>query len=249
MDLQLIGKENLPNVYIDTIRVNSDDLFKTISVTISLFDHIHDLGRSWYRDDLDLKIKLCLVHRNSKISKLISGVDTLFLQDGLRQITILSKADFEFTSHSNTVDKFSTTIAFDKIPNEDAETTAVFCSCFIDNLGFENDLFNQYYGPLTGEKILTSGEIAMESGYFYNPLTNEEYGGPVHDHAGKFMVGSQHSSQAHDSLIYVKEPNYKISEVRTHDQRNETVQELEDMEMASPNPVPTKQLAVGITYE
>lgn len=249
MDLQLIGKENLPNVYIDTIRVNSSDSFKTISVTISLFDHIHDLGRSWYRDDLDLKIKLCLVHRDSKILKLVNGVDTLFLEDGLKQIRILSKADFEIIPHSDTVDKFSTTIAFDKIANEDAQTTSAFCSCFIDNLGFENDLFNQYYGPLTGEKILVSGEIAMESGYFYNPLTNEEYGGPVHGHSGGYMVGSQHSSQDHDSLIYVKEPNYKISEVRTHDQQNEIVEAPEETEMTQQNSIFSRKLALGTSYD
>ena len=231
MDLELIGNENLPNVYIDTIRVNSNDTGKTISVTLSMYDHVQEIGRSWYRNDIDLKIKLCLVQNPAKISKLINGVDTLYLEDNLVQITNLSRLDFAISPYSQTADKFSVTIPFNEIPNESIDTLSVFCSCYIDELGFENDLFNQYYGPLTGEKIFASGQLSVESGYFYDPLTNEEYGGPVHEHDGGFMVGSQHTNVPHSSLIYVREPNYKISEVQTQTLATQVLQDLGDIEL------------------
>jgi hypothetical protein len=63
---------------------------------------------------------------------------------------------------------------------------------------------------MSAEKILIGGQVNEQSGYFYYPDTNEEYAGPVHGHQGKYMEGSEHSSQPHADLRYVSEEDYKI---------------------------------------
>ena len=99
----------------------------------------------------------------------------------------------------------------------DVANANVYAACFIDNLGFENDMFNKYYGPMSSEIILKNGEVNTNSGYFYFPDTNEEYGGPVHFHTSGYMEGSQHRQQAHRSLRLVTEDDAKITQVTQED--------------------------------
>ena len=63
-------------------------------------------------------------------------------------------------------------------------------ACFIDGLEFGIPQFDKFYGPMAAEKIYVGGVPNEESGYFYNPETNEEYGGPVHQHSSGYMEGS-----------------------------------------------------------
>ena len=64
---------------------------------------------------------------------------------------------------------------------------------------------------MVAEKIFIGGVPNQESGYFYNPITNEEYGGPVHMHSSGYMAGSEHTGEPHPGLRYVPEENLKIS--------------------------------------
>ena len=80
---------------------------------------------------------------------------------------------------------------------------------------FTNPQLNKYCGAVTGEKIFVNGEVPTESGYFYYPDTNEEYGGPVHLHNEEFMENSMHSSAPHKVVRYVPETNSKIKDERT----------------------------------
>ena len=62
---------------------------------------------------------------------------------------------------------------------------------------------------MAAERIFVGGVPNLESGYFYNPETNEEYGGPVHQHSSGYMEGSEHIDTAHAGLRYVSEENYQ----------------------------------------
>ena len=97
----------------------------------------------------------------------------------------------------------------------DISNVVVYAACFVDGFGFENDLFNKYYGPMSSEIIYTGGDLNTLSGYFYFPDTNEVYGGPVHQHAGGYMEGSQHRDQSHRALVLVPENNVKLSVVNS----------------------------------
>ena len=78
----------------------------------------------------------------------------------------------------------------------------------------------------------------MPTNYFYNPETNEEYGGPVHQHPGRgFMEGSEHSDQSHNLLVKVEEENFKI----THELR------INPTTAVAPTGVPTPETLSGRT--
>ena len=54
---------------------------------------------------------------------------------------------------------------------------------------------------MVGESIFVAGQINKDSGYFYYPETNEEYGGPVHTHNQGYMEGSEHTDKPHSRLF------------------------------------------------
>ena len=85
----------------------------------------------------------------------------------------------------------------------------VYASCFIDNLGFGIESLNKYYGPVSGEEIFKNGTLAEGSGYFYDPETNEEYGGPVHTVESKYYKGSS-VRDIEEEVFFVPETNMKI---------------------------------------
>lgn len=94
----------------------------------------------------------------------------------------------------------------------------VYAATFMDDLNFGVEIFDKYYGPMSSEIIMVTGEINKDSGYFYFPeistdakVSNREYGGPVHGHDGLYMEGSEHRTSPHYPLVYVPEPNMKIN--------------------------------------
>ena len=44
------------------------------------------------------------------------------------------------------------TFTFKNIPDS-VQNLNLYIACYLDNLGFENDLFNKYYGPVSSETI------------------------------------------------------------------------------------------------
>jgi hypothetical protein len=190
----------------------------------------HKENKSWRgRAELEqLKIKCVLVHDgdgrvneyNTKILGLNSGTDSLFnytqndstsfmLQHNAssfnRRLTNESQSSNEEFYYGN----FSFTLPVDYSV---VGFITVYAACFLDGLSFENNMFNKYYGPMASELVKELGAVNTVSGYFYNPETNEEYGGPVHQHEGVFMEGSRHSDKPHAVLRFVQEQNSKIFE-------------------------------------
>ena len=216
MNDMTVGMENLPNVFIDKIDIytmsqNNNPNRRRIRVKLCMYDH-HP-KRSWFgRADLaDLKIKMAF--RGGQLAQdLRDGVTSLhdysFNQFGVLPVDpnnfVIEEEMGEYTKFSTTVEIEITTA---HIPNLN-----VYVACFLDGLDFGNDLFDKFYGPMAAEKIFVGGQVNKQSGYFYYPDTNEEYGGPVHGHESGHMEGSTHSDRPHATLVYVTEDNYKIRE-------------------------------------
>ena len=221
-----VGLENLPNLYITKIKLSVN----RIVVTCLIKDNREN--KSWRgREELsDLKVKLVLLHDvrdtlsayNDHYLKLISGERSLdnYRSSGNNEVVIIQQAS-SFQKRE-TADSMGTPEHFYfkdfVINNEDffnarvpnINNISVFASTYVDGFEFENPLFNIYYGPLSSDIIKESGIVNDTAGYFYNPETNEVYGGPVHYHEGRYMAGSYHSEAPHPVLRFVSEPNTKI---------------------------------------
>ena len=100
----MIGKENLPNVYVDTIILADDSEGIRINVFLSMFDSA--LRRTWYDLDqtTDLKIKVRLSSDPTESSRLISGELSLFSIPGSERATkILSISEGQLIDYEQDV--------------------------------------------------------------------------------------------------------------------------------------------------
>ena len=224
MNEMTVGMENLPNVFIERIdlypllRPNMPSIDR-YRIQVKLYMYDHKPKRSWYgRPGLsDLSIKVVFRWKEGT-DALSDGSRSLYdYSPGAPGVEIINQSDFSIESELNDYTKFSTII---EIEHPVVNKLNVYVACFIDGLEFGNDLFNKFYGPMTAEKIFVGGAPSEQSGYFYHPDTNEEYGGPVHAFQGTYMEGSEHITQRHATLRYVIEENYKIREFSTQSESN-----------------------------
>ncbi len=209
MNDMTVGMENLPNVFIDQISIEStsEDMNYRIRVILKMFDYADD--HSWRNKVAGLKVKCAFVD-DDRIVDLNSGDLSLYdiNNDTISKVKIQSCDTFRFNNLIAGYENFTT--AFEFNTTEPPVNLNVYAACFIDDLEFGTPLFDKFYGPMVGERIYVGGVPNKESGYFYNPSTNEEYGGPVHQHSSGYMEGSMHSDKPHSSLRYVAEENYKM---------------------------------------
>jgi len=226
MPIEDVGVENLPNVYIDKIRLTKEELKLICEVRLHMVDEMNDGVYSWFgrmgRDgsiELDLKIKVLALHSApdfdyENVKELLdSGRASLFdFSDSNSQfyklITInpQSPAYFDGTNYRGPFFKF----IFDEPGQDTIENLSLYAATFLDDLFFPNPVFNKYYGPMTSENVLINGRVNQLSQYFYFPDTNEEYGGPVHVHDNIYMEGSQHVDTPHRVVRSVQIENSKI---------------------------------------
>ena len=215
MNDMIIGMENLPNIFIDNIRVEQDSLLRsTIKLRIGAFDTIEN--PRWYRNEMltaGLKFKVVLETNGEKITELNDGLLSLYDYEIGQNVKVFSAASLQ-RFYVPSIEATNYRFYYMEV-NFDSQVYGsilnVYTSFFVDNLNFENDLFNKFYGPLAGEIIYSGGALNNTTNYFYDPVTNLEYGGPVHvSPTGQFMAGSKHSDSSHSNLVKVEEENFKI---------------------------------------
>ena len=136
--------------------------------------------KSWFGKIDDLKIK-CAFVKDNRIDQLNSGDLSLFdFTPGVLNATFVESCDnFVMYKRESGYDYYRKTIEISQI---NPVNLNVYVATFIDDLGFNVPLFDKFYGPMSADKIMVAGQVNTESGYFYYPDTNEEYGGPVHAH-------------------------------------------------------------------
>lgn len=207
MNDMTVGMENLPNVFIDKIILERRSINQhKIRVVVKMFDYSDD--HSWRNKVDGLKVK-CSFISDGRINSLNNGDISLYdISPGPLNRTMIKSCD-SFRSgirkegHQSYVEVFEMNIL-------EPMNLNVYVACFIDGLEFGIPMFDKFYGPMAAERIFVGGVPNEESGYFYNPETNEEYGGPVHQHSSGYMEGSMHRDEPHSGLRYVAEDNYKL---------------------------------------
>jgi hypothetical protein len=212
MNDMTVGMENLPNVFIDKIMIERNSIDQETvqyytSVTLKMFDSKDN--PSW-RNKLDgLKVK-CLFIDDERIESLNTGELSLYdiPTATINNTTVESCDEFQNGNTQNGYESFISIFEFNTLTPP--ENLSVYVACFIDGLEFGIPQFDKFYGPMAAERIFVGGIPNQESGYFYNPETNEEYGGPVHQHSSGYMEGSEHIDAAHAGLRYVSEDNFKM---------------------------------------
>jgi|9_EtaG_2_1085328.scaffolds.fasta_scaffold29945_1 hypothetical protein len=230
MGIKDVGTENLPNVYVDSIVISAGN--QSIRVRCLIKDH--KSPKSWRgRVELeDLSVRVVLFHDSLSVSGfndatlgLNSGQDSLqnyspnqtsepvdyFSKSSLAREFNMVHTDVSMASDEAFYFKTFEFLVADQNFIIESSNITVYAACFMDGLNFDNEMFNRFYGPMASEKIIVGGSVNNTSGYFFDPVTNEEYGGPVHEHNGVYMVGSYHSDRPHATLRYVVEPNNKIT--------------------------------------
>jgi len=210
MNDMTVGMENLPNVFIDKIEISrpSGNMYR-IKVILKMFDYAED--RSWYNKIDGLKVKCAFVSDLDRAFSLDNGetslYDMLTSQHHSRGTMTVSCDDFIHATGVEGYETYTTMLTID-IPQPD--NLNVYVACFIDDLEFGIPQFDKFYGPMSAERIFVGRVPNEQSGYFYNPETDEEYGGPVHQQDSGYMEGSEHIDTAHAGLRYVSEDNYKM---------------------------------------
>ena len=206
MNMQTVGMENLPNIYIENINVLPKNAGFEIRVTVSMYDSVSKPSWRGKVDGLNFK---CSLISDDRIQRMNSGEISLYNVEPSERFTRVESCD---ELNESTIEKdyrkYKKTLEFSVV---NPENLNAYVACFIDGLNFGIDLFDKFYGPMSGEKIFVGGEINSDSGYFYYPDTNEEYGGPVHTNGQNYMEGSEHTDTDHSRLVYVPEENFKIT--------------------------------------
>ena len=206
MNMQTVGMENLPNIYIENINVLPKGIGFEIRVTVSMYDSVSKPSWRGKVDGLNFK---CSLISDDRIQRMNSGEISLYNVEPSERFTRVESCDeLRASIIEKGYRKYKKTLEFSVV---NPENLNVYVACFIDGLNFGIDLFDKFYGPMSGEKIFVGGEINSDSGYFYYPDTNEEYGGPVHTNGQNYMEGSEHTDTDHSRLVYVPEENFKIT--------------------------------------
>ena len=203
-----VGMENLPNIFIQKIMIYPRISGSSIKVQVGIYDSSKEM--SWKGRIDDLKVKIFFSSDSQQIDKLNNGTLSLFDIDSSEVgVFVISAQSFIQSELPGNYDIYLANFQLG-FP-EDPTNLNVYAACFIDGFGFGIPMFDKFYGPLAAERIFVGGQINDISYYFYYPDTNEEYGGPIHQHpTSGFMEGSQHSEAPHRKLILVSEENYKI---------------------------------------
>lgn len=207
MNDKTVGMENLPNVFIHKILLNQIPNGYKIKIALKMFDS--DEQPSWKNKISDLKVKVCIFDDTDEIQKLNSGLSSLHDYTFKGRPQIIPSAAFMKRSSSEGYSMYAASVE-QTLPFRPLNLN-VYCACFIDDLGFNIPMFDKFYGPMAGEKVLVNGVVNEQTSYFYYPDTNEEYAGPVHQKPdGSYMEGSKHTKQPHKNVVQVMESNYKI---------------------------------------
>ena len=240
MSNELVGLENIPNVYIAKITLNDAT---TESYTAKVQLQVVDVkkprkGFIWKSDKTFFNyLKVCLV-RTSNV-KLANSIKSGALSPHPLEITQSPHYDAKETR----LEKVSIREFFKSVDDleclYDKNVTfeiaygvkdfIIFSFCYIDTQDLSNHfeidlggLLKQYFGAITSEKIIENYKTIPLTSLFVKS-NNDIWSGPIHLQKGQYMVGSFHSAKSHEQLRELKVQNLKLSDARTILYKNKTV--------------------------
>ena len=209
MAAELIGFENLPNVFIKEISIyDYKENENKIRVSLSL------------QDDLQVPVW----YDTSAVLTQLLQVGIIFTSDE-QEILNLNSGVIDFNSNNMMVKSLGKNyeengyiyfdLTFENVFPKSIRNLNVYSFCYISKRsilqthGFE--LENNYYGPIKGEVIYSNG--FLERSTFVFLTDNEDYWpGPVHSMGNNFMIGSYHNQNREKFLRRIRVKNTKIKD-------------------------------------
>ena len=232
MSNRLVGLENLPNTYIETITLDDNNpATSKITVELSMHDVEKDGFFVWSDDDLIMDyMKVAIIATSSQqlidgiasgsLSPLPSSLNAFMMMGGTTIVEIPAKNFAKTKTRAQGVTRKFYKKESLIIP-EDALGMTLFVFAYIDAQELSNALrivltgpLGQYYGPVKSETVFREGQVEQTS-YLYKEADGSIWSGPIHKHAGKFMGGSYHTSEPHPSLTREAVLNTKIIDKRS----------------------------------
>ena len=241
MSLDIVGRENLPNVYIKEVSVDKDT---ENSLHIGVVVYIKDLkdGQSrfqWYENaSLRNNMKIMIVVSKSTqfndavvagtysrgfVPKHLAYVPGYTVDEVQHEIIPLQNISREQLSQEPEIVTGGKLYTFGfrrKFIVNSAQDISVFAATVLDteqfsleqNLDLSYANINSFHGAVVGEKVLLGGQVQYGTTMLFNG--DEPWTGPVHMHNEKYMAGSKHSTVNHPLLEPRALLNTKIKDYR-----------------------------------
>ena len=224
---EIVGLENLPNVYISkiTLENNTTEGF-LLNVELELQDREQNGGLNWSDDFLLSQfLKISLVStRSQDISNLLKNGTITPLPKELARINspfvdvnVFGVSEFKKVAGEK-MSMFRKTFVYE-LSNE-LQNLDLYAVCYLDtsevnaqlNIRLEN-IYSRYFGAVTSENVLVDGATKRNTTLFLKP-DNSVWAGPVHLQNGQYMEGSFHTDQQHNVLRRITVQNYKVTDNR-----------------------------------
>ena len=227
---QIVGLENLPNVYISKITLNNNNSETYYAnIKLQVMDFSEAKGFMWNTHSIFynfLRVGLISTDSPTLAAAIRNGTQSphpslISSMKGEHNYNLQKISISEFIKFRDGKECSYNKITKIEIP-WDIENYAVFAFAYIDTQDLSNYLeidlggiLKHYVGAVASEKIIERKQIISTTSIFVKP-DNEIWPGPVHLHpATGYMAGSKHSSNQHSALKHLKVQNLKLSDART----------------------------------
>lgn len=219
MSIELVGFENLPNAYIKEIMIFNYDQNE---IDLKVVIRVHDLedGSIWFDTSESLaqllRIGLIISTDEEQSNQLTTGEISPTSVDSMTRA---------IPSGHESGENLIFEVSFRKKIPINTKHLNLYSFCFIDKAQvleeFGFPIQQDYYGPIKSEKVLSNSNIVANTSVFRQD-NGEYWSGPVHQHNGKYMVGSYHTDAPHANLDKLTISNAKIKDFRgTKETQNE----------------------------
>lgn len=213
MSIELVGFENLPNVYIkEVVLYEYSDTEMEVRTTVCA----HDLqdGSIW--------------SDTSEFLAQFIKISVLFSED-TNQSNQINSGDIDITTLKNiqsksikkpmkTEDNLVYQYTFSHVTKKNPSHLNVYAFCHIskeqilENLGIM--VPKSYLGPIKAERIFNGSKL-VENTYVFARDNGEYWSGPIHQAADeRYMIGSYHKDVAHEYVRRIIIKNTKLKDMR-----------------------------------
>lgn len=212
MSIELVGFENLPNVYIKEVALYEySDTEMEVRTTVC----VHDLqdGSIWSDTSEFLtqfiKISVLFSEDTDQSSQISSG--------NIDITTLNSVQSKSIKSPMKTEDNLIYQYTFSYVTKKDPSHLNLYAFCHIskqqilENLGIM--VPKSYLGPIKAERIFNGSKL-VENTYAFIRNNGEYWSGPIHQAAdGRYMIGSYHKDTAHEYVRRIIVKNTKLKDM------------------------------------
>ena len=230
MSVELIGYENLPNVFIKEIKLfdySANEM--QIRVTCALSDLKEEV--LWY-DTSEIVAQML------KVGLIFSTnpAESESLNKGEIPPTSLRYVSKPIPYAVENEDSLVFEVSFTEMFHSSIKHLNLYAFCFIDDKQmmdtFGLTLQEDYYGPISSEKVVQNSKIVSET-YMFLKQDGSPWAGPVHQTIDngrqRWMGGSRHTGGVQPFLLRSRIPNSKIKDFRSTEKRKS----IRDKEMVS----------------